>query len=61
MNSAMAKAINTPTIIPISSPTWFVSRNLLKDREYYVPTEQGVEGKFKARLAQIKEWKKKHR
>jgi putative ATPase len=33
----------------------------LKDREYYVPTEQGVEGKFKARLAQIKEWKKKHR
>jgi putative ATPase len=33
----------------------------LKDREYYVPTEQGVEGKFKARLAQIKDWKKKHR
>lgn len=32
----------------------------LKDREYYQPTEQGVEGKFKARLAQIKDWKKKH-
>jgi ATPase related to the helicase subunit of the Holliday junction resolvase len=33
----------------------------LKDREYYVPTDQGVETKFKARLAQIKEWKKAHR
>jgi ATPase related to the helicase subunit of the Holliday junction resolvase len=33
----------------------------LKDKEYYQPTEQGVEGKFKARLAQIKDWKKKHR
>jgi len=33
----------------------------LKDKEYYHPTEQGVETKFKARLAQIKEWKKTHR
>lgn len=33
----------------------------LKDKEYYQPTEQGVEGKFKARLAQIKDWKKSHR
>jgi putative ATPase len=33
----------------------------LKDKEYYHPTEQGVETKFKARLAQIKEWKKAHR
>lgn len=33
----------------------------LKDREYYLPTEQGVEVKFKARLEQIKDWKKKHR
>jgi putative ATPase len=33
----------------------------LKDKEYYHPTEQGVESKFKARLAQIKDWKKAHR
>ncbi len=33
----------------------------LKDKEYYHPTEQGVETKFKARLAQIKAWKKDHR
>jgi putative ATPase len=33
----------------------------LKDREYYTPTEEGVEGKFKARLTQIKDWKKEHR
>jgi putative ATPase len=32
----------------------------LKDRVYYAPTEQGVEGKFKARLEQIKDWKKKN-
>lgn len=32
----------------------------LVGREYYRPTEQGVEGKLKARLAQIKEWKKRH-
>jgi len=30
----------------------------LKDKEYYVPTEQGVESKYKIRLQQIKEWKK---
>jgi len=30
----------------------------LKDKEYYVPTEQGVEAKYKIRLQQIKEWKK---
>lgn len=29
-------------------------------REYYRPTEEGVEVKFKARLQQIKEWKKNH-
>ncbi len=33
----------------------------LKGREYYVPTDQGVEVKFKARLEQIKAWKKAHR
>lgn len=33
----------------------------LLDREYYKPTEQGVEGKFKKRLTEIKEWKKKHK
>lgn len=27
-------------------------------REYYKPTEQGLESKFKARLEQIKEWEK---
>ncbi len=32
----------------------------LLGREYYKPTEQGVEGRFKARLEQIKEWKKEH-
>src|SRR5574344_230423 len=32
----------------------------LEGKEYYVPTEEGVEGKFKARLAQIKDWKKKN-
>ncbi|MCH5163362.1 MAG: replication-associated recombination protein A [Clostridiales bacterium] len=30
----------------------------LKDREYYTPTEEGNEGKFKARLDSIKAWKK---
>lgn len=33
----------------------------LVDRIYYRPTEQGVEGKFKTRLEQIKTWKKQHR
>lgn len=33
----------------------------LAGREYYRPTEQGVEGRFKARLEQIKEWKRRHR
>ena len=33
----------------------------LADREYYQPTEQGLEARFKERLAQIKEWKHKHR
>ena len=28
-------------------------------REYYKPTEQGVEKKFKERLREIKEWKKR--
>jgi len=31
----------------------------LKNKEYYSPTEQGVEAKFKARLKEIKEWKKR--
>lgn len=30
----------------------------LLDREYYKPSEQGLEGRFKTRLQQIKEWKK---
>ncbi len=33
----------------------------LEGREYYNPTEQGIEAKYKARLAQIKEWKLKNR
>ena len=33
----------------------------LLGREYYQPTEQGVEGRFKARLESIKQWKKEHR
>lgn len=32
----------------------------LLDREYYQPTDQGVESKYKTRLAQIKAWKKAH-
>lgn len=32
----------------------------LADREYYRPTDEGAEARFKARLAEIKEWKKKH-
>lgn len=32
----------------------------LADREYYRPTDEGAESRFKARLAEIKEWKKKH-
>lgn len=32
----------------------------LKDKTYYQPTEQGVEGRFKQRLEYIKEWKRKH-
>lgn len=33
----------------------------LLGREYYQPTEQGVESKYKIRLEQIKAWKEKHR
>ena len=32
----------------------------LVGKEYYAPTEEGAEAKFKARLQDIKEWKKKH-
>ena len=32
----------------------------MEGREYYRPTEQGLEGKYKERLAQIKAWKKAH-
>lgn len=33
----------------------------LKDKTYYHPTEQGVEGRFKQRLEYIKEWKRKRK
>ncbi len=33
----------------------------LLGREYYRPTEQGLEGRFKERLAQIKAWKEQHK
>ena len=33
----------------------------LEGREYYHPTEQGLEAKYKARLEQIKTWKQQHR
>ena len=32
----------------------------LVGREYYTPTEQGYEAKYKVRLEQIKDWKKAH-
>ena len=32
----------------------------LKDRCYYNPTEQGMEGRFRERLEEIKSWKKQH-
>ena len=32
----------------------------LKDRTYYSPTEEGVEGRFKTRLEEIKRWKRDH-
>ncbi len=32
----------------------------LKDREYYLPVDQGLERQIKERLGQIREWKKKH-
>ncbi len=32
----------------------------LLGREYYQPTEQGLEARFKERLRQIKEWKRRH-
>ena len=32
----------------------------LLGREYYQPTEQGLEARFRERLAQIKAWKKEH-
>ncbi|MBQ7515563.1 MAG: replication-associated recombination protein A [Schwartzia sp.] len=32
----------------------------LQGRVYYQPGEQGVEGRFKARLAEIKDWKRQH-
>ncbi|HIU58686.1 MAG TPA: replication-associated recombination protein A [Candidatus Scatosoma pullistercoris] len=33
----------------------------LLGKEYYLPTEEGVEGKIKTRLQEIKDWKKSHR
>lgn len=33
----------------------------LLDKEYYKPTSQGFEAKYKERLHQIKEWKKRHK
>jgi len=33
----------------------------LVGKEYYHPTDEGVEAKIKARLAEIKEWKKQHK
>ncbi|MBR0085680.1 MAG: replication-associated recombination protein A, partial [Lachnospiraceae bacterium] len=33
----------------------------LVGREYYIPTEQGAEKKFKERLEYIKKWKKEHK
>ena len=33
----------------------------LADREYYQPTEQGLEVKYKTKLEQIKQWKKEHK
>ncbi|MDD3920717.1 MAG: replication-associated recombination protein A [Eubacteriales bacterium] len=32
----------------------------LLDREYYHPTEEGLEAKYKQRLEQLKEWKRQH-
>lgn len=32
----------------------------LLGKEYYIPTEEGTEAKFKARIEEIKDWKKKH-
>ena len=32
----------------------------LVGKEYYRPTEEGVEGRIKSRLAEIKKWKKEH-
>ena len=32
----------------------------LQGREYYRPTEQGLEARYKERLLQIKDWKKRH-
>lgn len=32
----------------------------LLGREYYIPTEQGLEAKYKMRLEEIKAWKKEH-
>ena len=40
----------------------FISLGLpdsLLGREYYKPTEEGTEARFKERLRQIKDWKKK--
>jgi len=33
----------------------------LLDKEYYRPTEQGLEVRYKERLKQIKDWKRKHK
>lgn len=33
----------------------------LKDKVYYMPTTQGLEGKYKEKLEVIKEWKRKHK
>ena len=32
----------------------------LLGKEYYHPTQQGLEAKYKAKLEKIKEWKKTH-
>ena len=33
----------------------------LKERQYYRPTEEGIETRYKARLEEIKRWKSEHK
>ena len=57
----MARGIDMLMIMKTRLLRCSVLPDSLVGREYYKPTEQGAEVRFKERLNSIKEWKKSHK